>query len=91
MTYYTLNAIYNFVNDYAKDIQGVKITHFERYGFNEMEGGQYQVNFKIETLPKYKNKLLKVLTNSSYLQDYEGDTMEEVKDELEDSLNAQLI
>lgn len=91
MNYYTLNAIYNFVIDNSDKIKNVKITHFERYGFNEMEGGQYQVNFKIETLPKYKNKLLKVLTNSSYLQEYEGDTVEEVKDVLEDSLNAQLI
>lgn len=91
MTYYTLNAIYNFVSDNSDKIKNVKLTHFERYGFNEMEGGQYQINFKIETLPKYKNKLLKVLTNSSYLQDYEGDTVEEVKDDLEDSLNDQLI
>lgn len=91
MTYYTLNAIYNFVNDNSDKIKNVKITHFERYGFNDMEGGQYQVNFKIETLPKYKNKLVKVLTNSSYLEEYEGDTMEEVKEDLEDCLNIQLI
>lgn len=87
MTYYTLNAIYKFVSNNSDKIKNVKITHFERYGFNEMEGGQYQVNFKIETLPKYKNKLLKVLTNSSYLQDYEGDTDQEVKEELEENIN----
>jgi hypothetical protein len=87
MAYYTLNAIYNFVSDYAKDIQGVKITHFERYGFNDMEGGQYQINFKVTTAPKYRNKLIKVLTNSTYLEDYDGDTDQEVKEELEENIN----
>lgn len=87
MAYYTLDAVINFVSDYAKDIQGVKITHFKRYGFNDMEGGQYQINFKIITAPKYRNKLIKVLTNSTYLEDYDGDTAQEVKEELEENIN----
>lgn len=90
MSYYTLNAIYNFVANYSKDIQEVKITHFERYGFNDMEGGQYQINFKIITAPKYRNKLFKVLTNSTYLEDYDGDTDQEVKEELEENINLLL-
>lgn len=90
MSYYTLNAIYNFVANYSKDIQEVKITHFERYGFNDMEGGQYQINFKIITAPKYRNKLFKVLTNSTYLEDYNGDTDQEVKEELEKNINLLL-
>lgn len=91
MAYYTLGAVINFVSDYAKDIQGVKITHFERYGFNDMEGGQYQINFKIITAPKYRNKLIKVLTNSTYLEDYDGDTAQEVKEELEDYFNYYFV
>lgn len=90
MAYYTLNTVINFINEFGKDIQGVKITHFERYGFNNMEGGQYQINFKIITAPKYRNKLLKVLTNSTYLEDYNGDTDQEVKESLEDYCNYYL-
>ena len=87
MAYYTLDAVINFINEFRNDIQGVKITHFERYGFNDMEGGQYQINFKIITAPKYRNKLIKVLTNSTYLEDYNGDTAQEVKEELEENIN----
>lgn len=90
MAYYTLNAVLNFIHEFGKDIQGVKITHFEEYDFNDMEGGQYQINFKIITAPKYRNKLLKVLTNSTYLIDYEDYNSQGIKESLEDYCNYYL-
>lgn len=86
---YTLNALFNSVNKYAEAIENIKITHFERYGFNIMEGYQYNINFKIITVPKYRNKLVKIVTNSTYLEDF-GDTDESIKDELVDTLMTEV-
>lgn len=83
--YYTLNALYNFVNKFDSKIKEVKITHFEHFGFNDMEGYQYQINLKIVTVDGYRNKLIKVLTNSTYMEDY-GENDDEMKDNLLESL-----
>lgn len=82
---YTLNALLDFVNKYPEVIDNIKITHFEHYGFNDMEGYQYDINFKIITIPKYRNKLIKVVTNSTWLEDYGSDD-ETIKAELLDTL-----
>lgn len=86
---YKLNAIFDCINDFAEKIDEVKITHFERFGFNEMEGYQYRINFKIVTKKGYQNKLVKVLTNSTYVEDY-GDNDNEIKDNLIDLLSSEL-
>ena len=82
---YTLNAIVQFAGKYQKFIKEVKVTHFERFGFNDMEGFQYRINFKIGTVDGYRNKLIKVLTNSTYMEDY-GETDGEMKTNLLESL-----
>ena len=82
---YTLNALFDFVNKYPEAIDNIKITHFEHCGFNAMEGCQYEINFKIITVPKYRNKLIKVITNSTWLEDY-GNDDETIKAELLDTL-----
>lgn len=74
-----------FAGKYQKSINEIKITHFERFGFNELEGYQYRLNFKIVTIDGYRNKLVKVLTNSTYMNDY-GETEEEMKANLLESL-----
>lgn len=84
---YTLNALVQFADKYQKFIKDIKITHFERFGFNDMEGYQYQINFKVVTADGYCNKLVKVLTNSTYMDDY-GNNDEDMKDNLLDSLLA---
>ena len=53
-----------------------------------MEGYNYQINFKIVTVEGYKNKILKCLTNSSYLDGWEeNQTLQEY---LEEYLNEVL-
>lgn len=74
-------------------IESFKITHFEKVGFNEMEGGIYQINVKVITTEKYRNKIIKVLTNSSYLEDFYNDGLDDdwtaaVKDNLTDWLST---
>lgn len=86
---YTLDAVFECMTDFAEKIDDVKITHFERFGFTEMEGYQYQINFKIVTKKGYHNKLVKVLTNSTYICDY-GDNSEEIKSNLIDLLYGEL-
>lgn len=82
---YTLNALTQFVGKYQKFIKDIKITHFEQFGFNDMEGFQYRINFKIVTVDGYHNKLIKVLTNSTYMSDY-GETEKDMKANLLESL-----
>ena len=53
-----------------------------------MEGQNYQINFKIVTVDGYKNKIVKCLTNSSYLDEWEeNQTLQEY---LEEYLNEML-
>lgn len=56
----------------------LKITKFESGNFNSYEGYKFQINVKIEILtagkvftPNHaKSKLVKIFTNSTYLEDY---------------------
>ena len=50
-----------------------------------MEGYQYRINFKVITVDGYRNKLVKVLTNSTYIDDY-GENEKGMKDNLLGSL-----
>ena len=84
---YTLNALNQFVGKYQKYIKDIKITQFHRFGFNDMEGYQYHINFKVVTVDGYRNKLVKVLTNSTYMDDY-GEDENDMKENLLDSLFA---
>lgn len=59
----------DFVNKNYELIDGIKLTSLKNIGFNDMEGRQWQANYKILTLNGYKNKLLKVYFNDSYLDD----------------------
>lgn len=71
-----LQNLYNFMEENKDKIEGFKITHFEKVGFNEMEGGIYQINAKVITTEKYRNKLIKILTNSTYLEDFYNDEVD---------------
>ena len=82
---YTLNALNQFVGKYQKYIKDIKITQFHRFDFNVMEGYQYRINFKVVTVDGYRNKLIKVITNSTYMDDY-GENENDMKDNLLDSL-----
>ena len=69
-------------------IKEIKVTKVTELYFNDMEGYNYQINFKIFTADGYKNKILKCLTNSSYLDGWEeNQTLQEY---LEGYLNEML-
>lgn len=44
MTSATFNETVEFISNNRKLIDGVKITRFEKNGFNEMEGDQFSIN-----------------------------------------------
>lgn len=67
----TLPTLFKFFAKDGDKIDGVKVTQFIRTGFNEMEGSTYELNVKVFTTSKYKNLLLKVETNGTYLEDCE--------------------
>ena len=90
MNYYTLPAIEQTAcNNQAHGlIKEIKVTKITELYFNDMEGYNYQINFKIVTVDGYKNKILKCLTNSSYLDGWEeNQTLQEY---LEEYLNEML-
>ena len=65
MNYYTLSAIEktacnNQAHGLIKEIKVAKITELD---FNDMEGYNYQINFKLITVDGYRNKILECLTN----------------------------
>ena len=67
----SMNGIYKFLNDNKNKIEYVKATSFHAYAFNEVEGYQWAINVKIVTKDGYKNKLVQVVTNSTYLEDFQ--------------------
>lgn len=88
--------LYNFMATNKDKIENFKTTHFEKVGFNTMEGGIYQINVKVITTEKYRNKLIKVLTNSTYLEDFYNDELDDdwtaaVKDNLNDWLATSIF
>lgn len=91
MSYYDLESVYTFLEKKGTVdiVDQVKVTSITKVGFNDMEGIQWQINVKLVTTPKYKNKLLRVLTNSSWTDDY-GSDPKEIKYNLEENLNTTL-
>ena len=90
MNYYTLPAIEKTAcnNQSHGLIKKIKVTKVTELYFNDMEGYNYQINFKLITVDECKNKIVKCLTNSSYLDGWEeNQTMQEY---LEGYLNEML-
>ena len=90
MTYYTLPAIEKTAcnNQSHGLIREIKVTKITELDFDNMEGQNYQINFKLITIDGYKNKLLKCLTNSSYLEEWQDD--QTLQEYLEEYINALL-
>ena len=90
MKYYTLSAIEKTAcnNQSHGLIKNIKVTKITKLYFNDIEGQNYQINFKIVTVDGYKNKIVKCLTTSSYLDGWEeNQTLQEY---LEEYLNEML-
>ena len=76
--YYTANAIINYLQN-SGVVESYKVTRVQTFGFNQMEGLKYLVNISIKTQEGYKDKRIKMVTNSTYIDDYVWN--ENLKDE----------
>lgn len=76
--YYTANAIINYLQS-SEVVESYKVTSVQTFGFNQMEGLKYLVNISVKTQEGYKNKRIKMVTNSTYLDEYKWD--EKLNDE----------
>lgn len=70
--YYTANAIINYLQN-SEVVESFKVTKVEILSFNQMEGLNYLVNISVKTQKGYKDKRVKMVTNSTYLDDYVWD------------------
>ena len=70
--YYTANAIINYLQS-SEVVESYKVTSVQTFGFNQMEGLKYLVNISVKTQEGYKNKRIKMVTNSTYLDEYKWD------------------
>lgn len=78
------NAI-NFISNNSSAIDEVKVTSLIRSNFNPMEGNQVAINVKLLTDEKHKNKLFTIMTNDTYMEDFDRDNE---KKDLTDYLNT---
>ncbi len=87
---YTLNALEDYLIS-SKVVKKVKVTLLENVGFNSMEGNLYRINVHVFTQDGWKNKLVKVYTNDSCIEDYatqdESESFKQMKQDLQDGLN----
>ncbi len=67
---YTLNAIVEYLQS-SEVLESYKVTRVELLEFNQMEGLNYLVSVSIKTIEGYKNKRIKFITNSTYLEAFE--------------------
>ena len=72
--YYNINSIVNYLQ--TGKVDSFKVTKAELIDFNNMEGWNYLLNVSVKNLEGYKNKRLKMITNSTYLEDFEWDSDE---------------
>ena len=70
--YYTEKAVINYLQD-NEVVESYKVTRVQTVGFNQMEGLNYLVNVSVKTQEGYKDKRIKMVTNSSYLEEIEWD------------------
>jgi len=94
LTTTSISNLADFIAHNAKNIDSLKVTSFKRYGFNEMEGYQWDIVVKLYTAPRFRDKLIKLETNDSYMEDYwetettsDKETISALEDALADSLN----
>lgn len=71
---YNTNSVVNYLQ--TGKVDSFKVTKAELISFNDMEGWRYLLNVTVKTLEGYKNKRLKMLTNSTYIEDFIWDSDE---------------
>ena len=87
--YYSANCVVEFLQGNDK-VENWKVTKVELLDFNDMEGWNYLVNVSVKSVEGYKNKRIKLVTNSTYLEDFEWND-EESKEANFDKWLAELV
>lgn len=69
----TMNAMVETIDNGIKSgmIKDYYVTSAEKAGSNCMEGNIYHVNIKLITKEGYKDKMVKMVTNSTYIEDFD--------------------
>ena len=73
--FYSTNHVVEFLQGNDK-VENYKVTKVELLDFNNMEGWNYLVHVYVKSVEGYKNKRIKLVTNSSYLEGFEWDDEE---------------
>ena len=73
--FYSTNHVVEFLQGNDK-VENYKVTKVELLDFNDMEGWNYLVHVYVKSVEGYKNKRIKLVTNSSYLEGFEWDEEE---------------
>lgn len=73
--FYSTNHVVEFLQGNDK-VENYKVTKVELLDFNDMEGWNYLVHVYVKSVEGYKNKRIKLVTNSSYLEGFEWDDEE---------------
>ena len=68
--FYSTNHVVEFLQGNDK-VENYKVTKVELLDFNDMEGWNYLVHISVKSVEGYKNKWIKLVTNSSYLEGFE--------------------
>lgn len=73
MKLFTMNAVVETITNGIESgmIKNYYVTSAEIDSFNCFEGNVYHVNIKLITKEGYKDKLIKMVTNSSYIDDFD--------------------
>ena len=77
MKWYTLQALTDFISKYSEYVREIRVTKIHAHSFNDMEGYQWDINVKVIFL-NGRYKLVKVATNSNYLDELDEITKETV-------------
>lgn len=73
MKQFTMNGVLKTIQ-HGTEIGMIKnyyITNAETNSFNCFEGNIYLVNIKLVTKEGYKDKMIQMVTNSSYIEDFD--------------------
>lgn len=73
MKQFTMNGVLETIQNGTESgmINNYYVTKAEINSFNCFEGNIYHVNIKLVTKEGYKDKMIQMVTNSSYIEDFD--------------------
>jgi hypothetical protein len=87
MNVYSLDAVTKYLST-SKVIEKISVSQAEVIDFNSMEGFVFFVRVNVTTQKEYKNKRIKMITNSTYLDFYKFSKDKSTKQNFQDMLET---